>query len=567
MNSTNARSHGRAARRAAFCLFAVLLASGSVGATTAEAKRYSADRFDSRIEVLPDGSLRVTETVVFRFESGTFREVFRELPTRRTDGIEIERATMDGLEFPRGTDAGQVEVRQRRRVRVTWRFAPVSETTHSFELTYLIRGAVRENAEADILLVRVLPGQRRYRIASSTTDILLPTAPIALPVIERRRVGHAEAAVDGTHVRVDAEGISANGRLDVEVRLPRGSALDGPPAWQARERLHAEHSPQWIAAGGGAFALSLFLIFAVRQGYHAPKHDYTVATTGPALPDSLAPAEAGALVTNGGARFEHAMATLFSLAERGEISIVESARGAFGQRRYTVTRRAARRPAASYEEALLEAIFAPKGRTEESVPLDKARSRVLGGFKRFRGGLETELRVEGLFDDARKRVRNRFARLGTVLILIAALLPLPLVLLLEDAFGLWPLLVPLGLGLGGIVALIAHAAHTPLSNEGLRRARYWRGFREYLRDVTGNDAAPPADSHERLLAYAVALGLATRWAKYLKDHRIEAPPWFHAESAGESSPAFIAFIAAGGATAGSGGAGGAAVGGGASGAR
>lgn len=538
------------------------------GAGTAEARRYSADRFDSRIVVLTDGSLRVIETIVFRFESGTFREVFRELPTRRTDGIEIERATMDGLELPPGTGPGHVEVRRKRRVRVTWHFAPVSGTTHTFELTYLVRGAVRDHDDTDALLWRVLPGERRYRAGASTIDILLPAVPIATPVVEHRRVARADVTVEGTHVRVDAEGIRANGRMDVDVRLPRGSVLDGPPAWQARERLHAERAPQWIAAAGAALLLSLIPAFAIRQGYDAPKHDRTLAVTGPALPDTLAPAEAGALVANGAARLEHAMATLFSLADRGEIAIVEEPRGTFNQRRYRVTRRAARRPAAPYEEALLEAIFAPKGRTEESVPLDKARARVMGGFKRFRTGLQSELRGHGLFDDERKRVRHRFAVLAVVLLMAAALLPLPLALLLEEAFGLYPLLISLGLAAGGFVALIAHSAHTPLSNEGLRRARYWRGFREYLKDVTSREAAPPADSHDTLLPYAVALGLAGRWSKYLKDHHADAPAWFHAVTPGESAPAFIALVATGGATAsGGGGAVGGAGGGGASGAR
>ena len=58
-------------------------------ATPAVAKEYQADRFDVRIEVLPGGHLHVTETIVFRFVEGTFREVFRTVPTRRTDGIEF----------------------------------------------------------------------------------------------------------------------------------------------------------------------------------------------------------------------------------------------------------------------------------------------------------------------------------------------------------------------------------------------------------------------------------------------------------------------------------------------
>src|SRR5262245_4138034 len=97
----------RASRRSSVLCACIFFLAAS--ATSAVAKSYSADRFDSTVRVLPDGTLDVTETVVFRFEDGTFREVFREIPTRRTDGIEIVRAEMQGEPLPFGTEAGTAE--------------------------------------------------------------------------------------------------------------------------------------------------------------------------------------------------------------------------------------------------------------------------------------------------------------------------------------------------------------------------------------------------------------------------------------------------------------------------
>src|SRR5688572_7339145 len=90
---------------------------------SAAAKEYHAARFDSRIEVQQGGSLRVTETIEFVFTDGTFREVFRAIPTRRTDGIEFVSAAMDGTVLPEGDGPGQVEVRRDNSFRVTWHFA------------------------------------------------------------------------------------------------------------------------------------------------------------------------------------------------------------------------------------------------------------------------------------------------------------------------------------------------------------------------------------------------------------------------------------------------------------
>ena len=69
-------------------------------AAPAVAKSTGRNRFDARIRLLPGGDLEVVETVVFRFETGTFDHVFREIPSRHTDGIEIVSASMDGRAFP-----------------------------------------------------------------------------------------------------------------------------------------------------------------------------------------------------------------------------------------------------------------------------------------------------------------------------------------------------------------------------------------------------------------------------------------------------------------------------------
>lgn len=120
-------------RRSIVVCACILLAAAC--ARPAFAKSYSADRFDSTVRVLPDGTLEVTEMVAFRFQDGTFREVFREIPARRTDGIEVVRAEMQGQPLPFGTESGTAEVQQRRtRVRVVWRFRPIENVTRTFIL-------------------------------------------------------------------------------------------------------------------------------------------------------------------------------------------------------------------------------------------------------------------------------------------------------------------------------------------------------------------------------------------------------------------------------------------------
>jgi hypothetical protein len=549
----------------------ILLVFGS--ASAAGAKTYSADRFDSRIEVQPGGTLRVTETVVFRFDGGPFKEVFRVVRSRNTDGLEFVSASMDGAPLPQGRNTGAVEVSGNSTMKVTWRFAPVTDATHTFELTYIARGVVRREGGADLLAWRALPDEHKYRIASSAIDIVLPASPVAPPDIEERRVdGETRVEVDDARVRVRTGGIRQNGWITARIRLPQGSVISAPPAWQARDEQRREHAPFWLGAGGVVLAAGLILLFAVRQGYDAPVRDRSDVAAGPGLPDSLAPAEAGALVSNGGARLEHAMAALFSLAERGELTISEEAKKVLGQRKFTLRRRQARRPVAPYEQAALDVIFTQRGELEDTVTLDKARSRLTHHFKRFSRPLQADLNARGLIDAGRKSVRDRFAVVGVALIVLAAVLPLPLALLLFGTYGPFPMVIPVAIALVAIVAFICHAAHTPLSNEGLRRARYWRAFRDHLKAVAQDRETIPALDTDRLLPYAVALGIADPWSKFLKQHRLAVPGWFHAAAHDQSAPAFVAFVAYGGSASsgghgGHGGGMGGVAGGGASGAR
>ncbi len=531
--------------------------------------RYSADRYDSRIEVLDGGTIRITETIAIRFESGTYRQFYRAVPVRMTDGIEILSAAMDGAALPAGDDPGHVQISGSSNVRVTWHFAPTSNSSHTFEVIYLARGVVRQEQDADVVAWRILPTEHRYQIATSTTDISLPTSPSSPPAIDGRRLGESSVDVDGTHVRIEARAIRSNGWLQASVHLPRGSLIDAPPAWQQHESDVSRSSRSWIAAASIVLVLGLALLFFVHQQYDTPPGDSSTIPVHTIPPDSSAPVIAGALVANGAPHFEHALAALFSLADRGELRIDEQSR-LLGQRQFALAHVRTGRPLAPYEEQLLEIVFGTSD-GNAIVSLGKARNRLMRQFRKFRAAFDPVMRSAGLIDEGREAVRRRFGRIGVSCLIGAGLSSLVLAFLV-DTFGPWPMLIPLALVIVGVASLISAAAHTPLSNDGIRRARDWRGFRQHLRDVARDRGLSPGDVVIRqMLPFAVALGLAHAWSAYLKNHRAAAPEWFRAmgEAGNNSSVAFSAFVASGGHAAGNGGMHGgvgAAAGGGASGA-
>ena len=536
-------------------------------AAPAAAKSYSAERFDTRIRILPDGAVQVVETVVFRFVGGTFEHVYRDLSRRRADDIEVVSAEMDGRTLPVGGEPGQVEIRRRSNVRVRWRFPPRADSTHTFVLTYIVRGVVQRQAGHDVFEWIALPTEHDYSIDQSEIILELPAAPLARPTVDSRRVAGIVVEPGGRNVEILARGIGKDGWLKTRLEFDEGAIIAAAPAWQQRRNTARALAPRWATAAGIVLAAGLMFVFALRQRYDVPQRGGAQGTV-ETPPDDLRPGVAGALAANGSITLQQAMATLFALADRGVLTITEEPRK-WGQRIFTLHRRQVGRALPPEETAVLDLAFRHKGQAQNDVSLAQARNRIARHLRHFKAAVNQELRALGMLDNERVRLRARHLGFAISCLIVAAFLVVPCVLLARQ-YGAWPFLIAGAVGAIAIVSFIVYGALTPLSNEGLRRAERWRAYRRYLKDVARERARLTSDSPSRLLPLAVALGLAGVWSQYLKKHPDGVPPWFNALAISGDDGGFPAFIAAGGAGAeggsGGGGGGGGAAGGGGSGA-
>jgi hypothetical protein len=540
--------------------------------TSAASKKYFAERFDSRIRALDGGAIEVVETVVFRFEGGPFKEVFREIPRRRTDGIEIVGAAMDGRQLAIGGGQGQVQVRQGKgnKVRVVWRFAPRSDSTNAFELTYIVRGVVYREGGRDVLAWTALPREHNYSIARSEVIFDLPSAPAEPPTISTRRVGQlTDPALEpgGRRVHLIGTDIRKDGSLTATMKFDEGALIAAAPNWQARQLAARDLAPRWLTAAAVVFVAGLLLLFGLYQRYDSPRGLGGSSPPVAGAPDGLRAGVAGVLAGNGSVSLSHAMATLFSLADRGIVTIVEEPRR-WGQRNFTLRRRAHDISTLAPEESIiLTHAFRHKDRDEDSVPLDQARRRIMARIADFKRAAHSELRTLGLLDDERIGVRRRLLRASVALLVVAGLLVIPAAIATRTYLG-WPFLIPAAVAAVAIIGFIIYGSLTPLSNEGVRRAESWRAYRNHLKEVARDRAQLAAETPQRVLPFAVALGLAGLWSKYMKHHPTGIPNWFSALSVSdqEGFPSFLAVVHAADGSAHAGGVGGGAAGGGASGA-
>ncbi|HVZ21920.1 MAG TPA: DUF2207 domain-containing protein [Vicinamibacterales bacterium] len=511
------------------------------------------------VAIRPGGDLQVQETIVLTFEAGTFHRFWRDLPTTRTDGIEILGATLDGAPVPPGSAPGHVTISGSHRVRVEWTLPPTGPSTHTFGLRYVAHGVAHSDNGADIVSWNALPVEHAYRIDRATVAVSAPVRPSSTPAVESHRVAAVRPAPSGAGVVVRADGIRPNGWIAVTLRFPPRSIAPTAPRWVRAHEAALAEAPWWAVGSGVLFLGCLAFLPVLRAGYSAPM-PVTMGDTEPAPPEDRAPALAAALAANGRTQGPEAVATLLDLADRGVLEIVERPR-TLGQRHYDLHQVPGSYDLAPHEETALRIAFAD---ASGPVTMSRAHGRLVRRGRRFAASVADELAANGQLDPDRRDAARRLRIFGASLC-VAAPLAVAAGAVLIPRHEAWPLLPALALGLGGITALIMSASMTMLSDEGLVRAARWRAFKRHLKALASGRGSEAASAPARWSILAIALGLGYYWSRYLKHHPGAVPSWFRALD-GDGSAAWAAFVGSHAATGTAGGGAAGAAGGGASGA-
>ncbi len=546
----------------------------AVPGALAQEKSYSAERFDVDIVVQADGSLLVTETVVFRFVGEPFTFVFRELPTKRTDGIEILEASVDGRTYSTGTDAGQVEIESGDDVLVTWHLEPTANVSRNFVLKYQVFGVVQKSNGVDLLRYQPLPDEFEYSIDSSTITVRYPDAA-SLQEAPLVTAGEAQVERSGNVVTITGQNLNPDQTLVFEMDFAEGSLIAEPPAWQARQAEQRAWAPLWLGLSLAILATGTAGIWWIWRAHRPQTVKETAVFYEP--PNDLPPATAGVLNSNAAKPgWPNALATLFDLADRGILQIEESADKKWYQNHdFRIVLQKEPDALRPHEQGLLDLLFDTKEGRQTTVKLSKLNNVVTGKqWKKFAEPLEAELKAAGYIDEERKARRKSLIGYSFLFFALAFLVTIATPAFLEERFGVWPLAVAGSLFVLFIIWIAVSSTMTILTDEAKVLADSWQRFYEYMKNVTRKKATVNStDMFNRFLPYAASYGLLPQWAKFFqKEGWTELPPYFHAlsHSSTEGMAAFVAMTSAtsssGGSAAGAGGAGAGAAGGGASGA-
>ena len=512
------------------------------------AKSYYAEYFNVQIDLGKAGSAIITETVKFGFEGDPFSFAFRQISARNTDGLTFIDASLDGQPMPRGSQAGQVEVQDGDPLKVTWHFPPTSNAAHVFVVRYRADGVVRKD-QGDTLIWRAIPEDHEYSIDRATITVTYP--PAATVQGQPSLDWNYDAAWEADRVVLTASGITADEDLVLTARFAEGSLIDSAPRWQIQnEQAEAARSralPAGMIAGLATLLLGgLGLFTYIRSQGRDLNVNPIVATANP--PSDAPPALVGKLTGQ-----QHTfMGAIFDLAQRGLLEVREE-KGFLGIKTHMLIRKSQDPALQPHEEELLAALFKPG---ETRLPMGEVGSRLAVKNDLFAEPLEQELVQRGWLDPERKQKRTRLGVGGAVLLIVSLLVFMFSAVTVSASLPANPSWLPWTAAIAGVSAglfflstafLIYAATYSTLTPVGEEQAARWKGFAEYLKQVSkGREPAIRPDYFERYLAYAAAFGLGAGWAKYFqKLGGVPLPIWFHATAGSDGDfGAIVAVMAA-----------------------
>ncbi|RIK43848.1 MAG: hypothetical protein DCC58_09070 [Chloroflexi bacterium] len=530
----------------AVIIWAVLL--GPFAAQPALAAKTAVwERYDTTIDVRPDGVLGITEDQVIRFSGGTFSEGYAIIPLSRVESITNIRVFEGDTEYRRGYgDPGTFSASvYSGEVEILWWFEPAENETRQFTIMYDAVGALRVYPDTgrEQLWWRAVDEDFAGDVNSATVSVNLPqqVSPEQLTIDQYVRGGEeaTHEIVSPTTIQWHIEGLDQGDAFEARVEFPRMTTAQ-VPAWQAADdkaREEAERlAPYKALANVIMLLIGLLLLVGGPIGvvlfWYTRGRDAPVALPIDLLrepPDDLPAAAVGTLIDET-ANDHDVIAGLVALGERGVLEIDERERegplaGFLSSKREFVFRRVDdQQELAPFEKELMRAVFGNSKKDE--VRLSQIRERFAERQKEVKEDLYKEVVARGYFTRSPQSTRTLWYTLGGLTFGGAVALA---IFLYSAVASFLPLaIVPIiTVGFLGLVILAFAGAMPRKTPAGAEAAARWLAFRRYLAEIERyENVANAREVFNRYLPYAVAFGLEKSWVAKFASVGADPPEWY-----------------------------------------
>jgi uncharacterized membrane protein YgcG len=481
--------------------------------------------FHDRISISSDGSALVEEELALVFV-GQFQGINRIIPVKYpgvygsnyTLFLDVREVTDD-----RGRPLKYEIKRSDAYETVTVYIPGAVDTTRVVRLLYTIPNAVRYFPDHDEFYWNVTGNDWPVPIAHASATVIFPPAAAgslqvqAFTGVYGMRGLEARSSVDASVVSVETSNpLPMRGGLTLDIYAPKGILQE--PSILARAG--------WFLRSNSILLLPVFA-FAVMFSlwWYKGKDPDPGMSVAPMYepPADMSPAEVGTLMVDS-VDPRDISATVVDLAVRGVLKIEESDERhlLWSNKDYIFHLLKGRDDWVSlrpHERVMLEHIFG----NAQTVRMSSLKNQFYPAVPVIKQDVMAALRRKGMYSVDP-------ASAGTYVVAAAALIAAPFVLL--QVFGVVNFfqsvtMALIGIGLTAVIVVLFGKQMTAKSLLGVRTRVKILGFEEFIKRVDADRLKQmPADTFEKYLPYAMALGLEHRWAQAFKDILKEPPRWY-----------------------------------------
>lgn len=491
--------------------------------------------FSTDIRVLPDSSLDVTETIIADFTGESRHGIFRTIPVRYRDkygntlALRLKVLLVADDEAGHPCEFAESRLGRFRKIRIGSVNALVTGVK-TYRIRYRVDRATALFDDHDELYWNATGNEWPVAIRHASATVALPAA-----VGEGNLHGLAFTGAYGTTtgdgtVRSDAQSISYETRrelrplegLTIVAGWPKG--VVAPPGWKQRT--------SWFLADNWPLGLPLLTALGLGLWWYLygrdPRGRGTIVVQYEP-PQKLTPAEIGTVLDER-CDMRDISATIIDLAARGYLRIKEIKHEGIihdsTDYQFVKLLDYANDPnLRAHEKAVLRGIF----NGDHCMSLSNLEGTFYTELPIIRDAVYESVVRQGFFPQDPQHLRVTYRAVGAFVAavgFIAAVVPL----LSGQSFP-WTVAGALGVAASGIVVVLFAPILPRKTPAGARLHEDILGFEEYLMRAEQQElqVSEQQQLFERLLPYAMALGVAHLWSKRFDHLKLQPPTWYQAE--------------------------------------
>jgi len=498
------------------------------------ARDYRISRFDDRIGVMQDGSMRVEEEIHFVFR-GSFQGIHRRIPTEYPDPtthsnytlflkvISVTDETGNALKWSQKNVSVRSYSGSSRMLELTIYVPGAQDAERTVKIVYTVENGIRFFKDYDELYWNVTGNDWLVPIDASSALVAFPAGTTGLNAQAftgafGSRARDAESHVQGNSVGFESNNVlSAREGLTIDVQIPKG--VIAPPSvttrliWWIRSNA-VVLLPIW------AFIVMFTMWWTIGR---EPDPGMSVAAMYEP-PPGFTPAETGALLDDE-VRPRDVTSTLIDLAVKGYLKIEETDQKilVFHHRDYLFHLLKPQNEwgqLAPHEREMLENMFDPG---EQVISLSSLKNQFYIALPAVREEIMGALKAKQMYR-VDPDTGHGYMVVGALIVLIPFLL---LQLSGKVNFFIAPLVAIAAIIITAPIIFLFGRNLSAKSIRGARAKVQVLGFKEFMTRVDADRLKRmPPDTFEKFLAFAMALGVEEHWAKAFQGIIKDPPSWY-----------------------------------------